>query len=389
MAARGFVVASSDYRLSGVASFPAPLNDARQALHWLYEHASKFGGDAERIAVSGASAGAHLAALLALTGPDDLVGASEGEHAARDAAGKISAVISWFPVTDLVGWDTELRIAPYPPTGSFAAAGAAKRGWPPPERSAALLGVKHIEDASADAISSADPRSYIPTAVSRAANRSGRQRVAPFLILLAMRIVPSACITVSCCTRRCDRVASLRHCWFWRMQITRTPPSGNLPRRAQLPRFCKRTFSQTVKWATIDLLASPTPQLTSERPVEIFNLKEPNGVHSLPIGPTKMFVAANDEATFAKLRTADQFEYPDEHGEEPVPARRHDAGEDMPRAQRKRADPSPRRHQKTFAGLQDCRESRAQMRGNILDPGWKCWTLHSPARRGLRNSVAL
>ena len=183
MAARGFVVASSDYRLSGVASFPAPLNDARQALHWLYEHASKFGGDAERIAVSGASAGAHLAALLALTGPDDLVGASEGEHAARDAAGKISAVISWFPVTDLVGWDTESRIAPYPPTGSFAAAGAAKRGWPPPERSAALLGVKHIEDASADAISSADPRSYIPTAVSRAANRSGRQRVAPFLIL--------------------------------------------------------------------------------------------------------------------------------------------------------------------------------------------------------------
>jgi acetyl esterase/lipase len=183
LAERGFVVASSDYRLSGVASFPAPLNDARRALHWLYENATDFGGDRDRIAVSGGSAGAHLAALLALTGPEDLVGLTDAERAARAVADKVGAVISWFPVTDLVGWDTESRIAPHPPAGSFAAVSAAKRGWPPPERAAALLGVKHIEDALSDAIKSADPRSYIANAVHRAEQRSSRRRVAPFLIL--------------------------------------------------------------------------------------------------------------------------------------------------------------------------------------------------------------
>jgi acetyl esterase/lipase len=183
LADRGFIVASSDYRLSGVANFPAPLNDARQALHWLCEHATNFGGDPDRIAVSGGSAGAHLAALLALTGPNDLVGLSDAERAARDVAGKVGAVISWFPVTDLVGWDTESRVAPHPPAGSFAAASAAKSGWPPPERAAALLGVKHIEDAPSDSIKSADPRSYIAAAVSRAEERGSGNWVAPFPIL--------------------------------------------------------------------------------------------------------------------------------------------------------------------------------------------------------------
>ncbi len=60
-----------------------------------------------------------------------------------------------------------------------------------------------------------------------------------------------------------------------------------------------------MKWATIDLSASSLRLLTSDRPVEIFNLKEPNGVLSIPISPTKMFAAVNDEATFAKLRGAD------------------------------------------------------------------------------------
>jgi hypothetical protein len=36
-----------------------------------------------------------------------------------------------------------------------------------------------------------------------------------------------------------------------------------------------------MKWATIDLSASPVPLLTSDRPVEIFNLKEPNGSRRL------------------------------------------------------------------------------------------------------------
>jgi hypothetical protein len=55
-------------------------------------------------------------------------------------------------------------------------------------------------------------------------------------------------------------------------------------------------------FAIVELSASPNRMLTSDRPVEMFNLKEPNGLVSIPISPTKLFVAANDEATFHKLR---------------------------------------------------------------------------------------
>jgi hypothetical protein len=39
--------------------------------------------------------------------------------------------------------------------------------------------------------------------------------------------------------------------------------------------------------------------------VEFFNLKEPNGILSIPISPTKMFVAMNDTATMDKVLRAD------------------------------------------------------------------------------------
>jgi hypothetical protein len=55
-------------------------------------------------------------------------------------------------------------------------------------------------------------------------------------------------------------------------------------------------------FAVIDLSAAPHRLLLSDRPVEIFNLDEANGLISIPISPTKLFVAANEEATFGKLR---------------------------------------------------------------------------------------
>ncbi len=70
LAAAGFAVASVDYRLSGEAPFPAPLDDVRAALAWLHEHADEFSGcSATRTALWGESAGGHLAALAGLTGP--------------------------------------------------------------------------------------------------------------------------------------------------------------------------------------------------------------------------------------------------------------------------------------------------------------------------------
>jgi hypothetical protein len=62
------------------------------------------------------------------------------------------------------------------------------------------------------------------------------------------------------------------------------------------------THLNQMRYAIVDLSAAPHRLLTSDRPVQFFNLKEPNGLVSMPIGPTKLFVAANEESTFDKLR---------------------------------------------------------------------------------------
>ncbi len=65
LANNGFVAVSIDYRLSGVAPFPAQIQDCKAAVRWLRLNAEKYGIDASRIGAIGHSAGGHLTALLA------------------------------------------------------------------------------------------------------------------------------------------------------------------------------------------------------------------------------------------------------------------------------------------------------------------------------------
>lgn len=58
-------VASVDYRLAPEYPFPAPCDDALDALIWLAEHRSRLGFATDRLAVGGDSAGAHLAVVAA------------------------------------------------------------------------------------------------------------------------------------------------------------------------------------------------------------------------------------------------------------------------------------------------------------------------------------
>jgi acetyl esterase len=83
----GCIVVSVDYRLAPEHPFPAPLDDAYAALEWTVETTDAFGGDPEHIAVAGTSAGANLAAAVALR--------------ARDFDGpEISAQHRLYPMTD-------------------------------------------------------------------------------------------------------------------------------------------------------------------------------------------------------------------------------------------------------------------------------------------------
>ncbi len=62
--ARGWVFASTNYRLAPDASFPAHAQDVAAAFAWLRDHAEDFGGHRRDIVLMGHSAGAHLVALV-------------------------------------------------------------------------------------------------------------------------------------------------------------------------------------------------------------------------------------------------------------------------------------------------------------------------------------
>lgn len=66
LAARGYAAMAIDYRLAPRFRYPAPVEDAQQALRWLAAHAGHYQLDMSRVGVWGYSAGAHLAALLAM-----------------------------------------------------------------------------------------------------------------------------------------------------------------------------------------------------------------------------------------------------------------------------------------------------------------------------------
>ena len=67
LAQRGFVAILPDYRLAPDHPFPAFVEDAASAVRWARDHAEEFGGDPNRIYVSGHSAGGHNALMLAST----------------------------------------------------------------------------------------------------------------------------------------------------------------------------------------------------------------------------------------------------------------------------------------------------------------------------------
>lgn len=112
MATQNLAIVSINYRLSGVAPYPAQIYDCKGVIRWLRAHADKYDLDPDHIGVFGASAGGHLAALLGTTaGVKELEGDVGGN---LNYSSKVQVVCAFYPPTDLDKLVTEesLRVSP-------------------------------------------------------------------------------------------------------------------------------------------------------------------------------------------------------------------------------------------------------------------------------------
>jgi len=97
LAARGWVCIAPNYRLSPKATFPEHLVDCKLALRWIREHVVEYGGDPSFVAVTGGSAGGHLAALVALT-PNE----AEYQPGFEQVDTRVQAAVPFYGAYDLL-----------------------------------------------------------------------------------------------------------------------------------------------------------------------------------------------------------------------------------------------------------------------------------------------
>lgn len=105
LAARGWVCVAPNYRLAPQHPFPAQIVDVKKVLAWVHEHIAAYGGDPSYVAITGGSAGGHLAALAALTPGDPA-----WQPGFEDADTSVQVAVPHYGVYDLAG-ATGLRSA--------------------------------------------------------------------------------------------------------------------------------------------------------------------------------------------------------------------------------------------------------------------------------------
>jgi acetyl esterase/lipase len=131
-ARRGYVVASVEYRLSGEAPFPAAVQDVKAAVRFLRQQHARFGIDAARVAVWGASAGAHIASMVAYTCGEPSLAPVDPQLAAYSDC--VQGFVGWYGPYDLARLLQSVLAGADPPDAS------AHAGAPPATADAELLG---------------------------------------------------------------------------------------------------------------------------------------------------------------------------------------------------------------------------------------------------------
>ena len=102
----GYLAVTIDYRLSGVAGFPAAVHDCKAAVRFLRANAAELGIDPWRIGIVGPSAGGHLSALIGTSGND---GALEGELEPSGVSSTVQCVVDISGPIDFTRFDDGVR----------------------------------------------------------------------------------------------------------------------------------------------------------------------------------------------------------------------------------------------------------------------------------------
>jgi len=104
LAARGYAGFTISYRLTkpGKKTYPEAVHDVRAAVQFMRARAKDFGLDPGRIALWGNSAGAQLAALVALAGDDPLFAGGYPADPHASVSTKVKVLIGVYGIYDLV-----------------------------------------------------------------------------------------------------------------------------------------------------------------------------------------------------------------------------------------------------------------------------------------------
>lgn len=116
LASQGYVCLSINYALANAGSptFPRNIQDCKRAVRWLRKNADRFQLDPEHIGAIGGSAGGHLTALLAVSGPEaGLDPEEDAEHSCR-----IQAAVPMYPHC-ASSWEGQVPPRPYPALPMF------------------------------------------------------------------------------------------------------------------------------------------------------------------------------------------------------------------------------------------------------------------------------
>ncbi len=98
LASWGYVTMNLTYRVAPEDQWPACMQDVKTGVRWLRANAEKYGLDPAHIGSFGNSAGAHLAAMLAVTPPDEHFGGTEY----ADQASNVQAAICISATVDML-----------------------------------------------------------------------------------------------------------------------------------------------------------------------------------------------------------------------------------------------------------------------------------------------